>query len=254
MKDINLLDTTSDSNSTKDVFVSWSGGKDCSLACYRAMSSGLNVRYLASMITENTGRLFPHNLSPETLRMQAKAIGIPLMEQRVEVPESVKRESQIVDYDISYMKMLRKLKTQGINGGVFGVVSIGNRFASPHLDWVKSVCEPIGVKPYLPLWDQTRESIIQDAINLGFEPIIIVADNHRLGKEWLGRKIDKELLDELKERHRQSPDGKVGLYHTFVVDGPIFKKRLEILKANKIMIDGIWYLDILKCGLKSRPR
>ena len=60
------------------VFVSWSGGKDCCLAFYRAMKSGHNVRYLASMMTEHTGRLWPHLLTPHTLEMQAKAMGIPL--------------------------------------------------------------------------------------------------------------------------------------------------------------------------------
>lgn len=252
MKDAKVLDATFEPSKSENVFVSWSGGKDSSLACYRAMSGGLNVRYLASMITKNTGRLFPHYLSPEILRMQAKAIGIPMMEQWIEIPDHVKRETKIADYDVSYRKMLINLKEQGITGGVFGVVSMGNRFADAHWDWVEGVCRPIGIKPYLPLWNQTRESIIRDVVNLGFEPVIIVADNHRLGKEWLGRKLNKDLLDELKKRHQQSPDGKVGLYHTFVIDGPIFKKRLEILEADKVMIDGIWYLDILKCRLESK--
>jgi len=147
--------------------------------------------------------------------------------------------------------MLGKLKEQGINIGVFGDVSIGNRFAKTHLNWVEGVCQKAGIKPCLPLWDEERESIIRSIIDLGFEAIIIVADNHRLGKEWLGRKINHSLLDELKKRYQESPTGKVGLYHTFIVDGPIFKKRLEITEADKVMVDGMWYLDIEEANLRS---
>ncbi|HEY50826.1 MAG TPA: ATP pyrophosphatase, partial [Dehalococcoidia bacterium] len=35
------------------VFISWSGGKESCLACYRAMANGLKVSYLANMVTED---------------------------------------------------------------------------------------------------------------------------------------------------------------------------------------------------------
>ncbi len=67
------------------------------------------------------------------------------------------------------------------------------------------------------------------------------------------------MLAEFKVRHQLSPTGDVGYYHTLVVDGPIFKKRLQILKTadvyaprairNGLKHDGVWYLDILECGL-----
>ena len=37
----------------RQVFVSWSGGKDSCLSCYLAVESGLKVRYLLNMINEN---------------------------------------------------------------------------------------------------------------------------------------------------------------------------------------------------------
>lgn len=229
------------------VFISWSGGKDCCLACYRAIANGMDVRYLASMITKDTGRLWPHFLSPETLRMQAQAIGFPIVMHLTDVP----------DYDTEYKKMLQGLKEKGITGGVFGDVNVGNGLARKHLQWVDSVCRPMGITPHRPLWNETRESIITDFIDSGFKAIIIAADD-KLGKEYLGRDLDRELLWELKRRHELSPTGEVGYYHTFVTDGPLFKERLEILETNQVMRvdrvrrDGIWYLDILKCGLKPK--
>ena len=150
IEDIKTLGNAIRDDETKDAFVSWSGGKDCCLSLYRAVSKGLNVRYLASMITENTGRLFPHYLTPEILRMQAEAIGIPMIQQRVRLPDHMRRESKVADYDTSYIEMLGRMKEQGINVGVFGDVSIGNRFVKDHLRRVKSFCSKAGIKPYLP--------------------------------------------------------------------------------------------------------
>jgi len=222
-----------------DVFVSWSGGKDCCLACYRAIRSGLKVRYLASIITEHTGRLWPHHLSPEVLRMQAEAMGIPM----------VQRWTTVSEYNNEYKRMLTTLKQEGVTGGVFGDVSIGNNLAENERQWIEDVCQPTGITPHLPLWNQTRESLLRDFIESGFEAVIIAADDDRLGKDWLGQKLDRDLLSELKMRSELSPNGEVGYYHTFVIDGPLFKKRLEIIETDVVFREPFWFLDILKCGL-----
>ena len=238
------------------VFVSWSGGKDSCYACYRAIESGLDVRYLASMLTRNTGRLFPHYLPVEALRAQATAMGIPLYEQWLEVPEDITQLTKFVDYDNKYMEMLRKLRSMGITGGVFGDVSIGNQWAQAHYDRIENLCRPTGIKPYRPLWDQEREKMIRDFIDLGFKPLIIAADT-RL-PDLLGRFLDHQILDELKEHHVKFPDQSQMFYHTFVIDGPIFKRRIEITESEIVgagdskeesrprnsFIAGVSYLDI----------
>ncbi len=218
-----------------DVFVSWSGGKDCSLACHRAIKSGLNVRYLASMITEGVERLWPHHLTPEVLSLQAEAMDIPLILKRT-TAES---------YAEKYRQMLRAFRKGGISGGVFGDVSIGNGLADRHKQWVDDVCLPEGITPHRPLWGEGREDLITDLIESGFEAIIIMADA-KLGRDFLGRKLDWDLLQELKQRYELSPTGEIGYYHTFVIDGPMFKKRLQILGAEKVFTNGFWFLDITK--------
>lgn len=224
------------------VFVSWSGGKDCCLACYRAIRSGHNVRYLTSMIFESSGRLWPHELSPEILRMQARAMAIPM----------IQRTANAANYDDVYKDMLLTLKGEGISGGVFGDLSIGNNLATNHRRWIDGVCQPTGITPHLPLWGEGRESLFRDFIDSGFVAIIIAVDGDKLGTEYLGRKVDHELLSELKLRYQLSPTGEVGYYHTFVIDGPLFKERLELLKTDVVLRGEFWYLDILKVGLKAR--
>ncbi|WP_324665640.1 diphthine--ammonia ligase [Dehalococcoides mccartyi] len=235
-------------------FVSWSGGKDCSLSLYRALKGGYDVRYLASMFTEGTGRLYPHHFTPELLISQAEAIGIPL-----EVTWTSGQE-----YTNNYIKMLKGFREEGITVAVFGDVSVGNPDALEHRMWVERVCQAAGMRVVLPLWDEDRESIIGDLIDSGFETLIVAADNTNLGKGWLGRKLDNELFEELKLLNASSPDGKVGLYHTLTVDGPIFRKKLEIADKKIIykecgLYDGkpavapFWYLELEDCFLVDKP-
>ena len=46
-------------------------------------------------------------------------------------------------------------------------------------------------------------------------------------KEWLGRRIDRSFINELKEFDFHV-SGESGEYHTFGVDCPIFKRRIEV--------------------------
>jgi uncharacterized protein (TIGR00290 family) len=116
---------------------------------------------------------------------------------------------------------------------------------------------------FLPLWDEDRESIISDLINSGFESIIVAADDTGLGKNWLGKRLDWELLSQLKQLHQNSHNGEIGLYHTLVVDGPMFEKQLELLDTTVVhrkygLYDGkpalspFWYLDIQSCSLAKK--
>jgi len=231
-----------------NAFISWSGGKDCCLSTFKAMRDGYNIKYLASVITEESGRLWPHMLRPEIMDMQAKAIGIPIL----------KWKASVSTYNEDYKAMLAHIKEQDIEHGFFGDVSVGNDYASQHESWVASVCAPIGITVHSPLWGQNRETILREVIDSCFE-VVIIATAGGLGTEYLGRTLDHTLLQELKERYESSPTGNVGYYHTFVIDGPIFKKRLNITKANNIFVPrqvkyhyDIWYLDIQECILQDK--
>ncbi|XUX00731.1 MAG: ATPase [Dehalogenimonas sp.] len=236
-----------------DVFVSWSGGKDCTLSCYRAINAGHNVRTLASMVTTEMGRLYPHHLMPEILEAQAKAMDIPL---RIQWTSSAQ-------YTESYIKMLKDFRRDGITAGVFGDVSLGNPDAKDHLTWIKQVCQAADMEIILPLWDENRVSILSDLIESGFKALIIASDDNKLGNNWIGKIMDWEMLRDLQNLHSNSHNGEVGCYHTLTIDGPLFKNRLDIRKSNLVfreygLFDGkptrcpFWYLDIENCALAEK--
>lgn len=234
-----------------NLFVSWSGGKDCCLAWHRAIKDGHKISYLASMFMQD--RLYPHYLSPELLKQQAEAMDIPIVLKRTTSEE----------YKQDYIKMLQDFKKEGIDGGVFGDVSIGNNHATGHYRWIEDVCQEADMEVILPLWNEDRELILNDLISSGFKAIIIAADDSKLGKSWLGQEFDLELLAKLKALHAKSSNGEVGNYHTLVLDGPLFKRRLGVLETSIVykeygLFDGkstlfpFWYLDIKKSELVEK--
>lgn len=69
------------------------------------------------------------------------------------------------------------------------------------------------------------------------------------GEEWLGRKIDRGTIEDLKKLQKcRNFDlcGEFGEYHTLVVDGPTFAKRLRILKSEKVLKEGHWKYWLLE--------
>ena len=221
-------------------FVSWSGGKDSCLACYQAMASGLEVRYLLNMITEDGRRSWTHGQSVELLQAQSQAIGIPL----------IQRQTTMANYEAEFKEALLSLKLEGVTGGVFGGIDL-----EEHRQWIDRICGEVDIIPYLPLWGQAQEKILSSFIASGFEAVVVVAKANLFGEEWLGRKIDLDFLSyltELRQRCGIQLCGEAGEYHTFVTDGPLFDQRIEILETNKVLREGRWFLEISKHELRSK--
>jgi len=225
----------------EEVFTSWSGGKDCCLACYRAVAQGLKVRYLANMVAEDGKRSYSHGLAPRVLEAQAQAIGIPLIQQRA------RRDN----YEEEFKKMLLSLKDEGVSGGVFGDIDFNE-----HRQWIERVCGDVAFTFHLPLWGEEQRKLLREFISLGFIAIVVAAKAELFSKEWLGRKVDRDFLDHLESLSKTkdvTPCGEAGEYHTLVVDGPLFERRLEILRSRRVLREGRWFLSILEVELADKP-
>jgi diphthine-ammonia ligase len=225
-----------------EAFVSWSGGKDSCLACYRAITSGIQVRYLLNMVTEDKQWSRSHGLSAEVLRVQAEALGIPLIQQR----------TTSSNYEAAFKNALLRFAREGITSGVFGDIDFNE-----HREWVDRVCSAGGMTPRLPLWEEDQEKLFKEFIDLGFESVVVVTKADLLDEEWLGRKVDLAFLGELKELKKTknvtiTPCGEAGEYHTYVINGPLFHRRIEIQEAHKELKGDRWFLRIDKCELKPK--
>jgi len=209
-----------------NVFASWSGGKECSLATYKAISQGYQVSYLVNFVSENGERSRSHGILARTLELQAKAIGIPIIQVK----------TSWEDYEANFKKVVMELKEKGISGGVFGDINL-----EEHRQWVERVCGELGIKPVLPLWGLESEKLLREFSALGFKAKVVAT---KLDKSLLGRDVDETLIAEI-QRFNCHPCGESGEYHTFVSDGPIFERPFRVIPGRKEKRDGVWFLEIL---------
>jgi diphthine-ammonia ligase len=207
------------------VFSSWSGGKECALATYKAISQGHEVLYLLNFISEDGERSRSHGTKASVLALQAEAIGIPLIQIK----------TSWEDYEDNFKKAVRELQDKGIEGGVFGDMDL-----EEHRKWVERVCSEVGIKASLPLWEIKAEKLIEELLKLKFKAIIVAT---RLDEAFLGKALDKDLIRQISKLGSH-PCGENGEYHTFVTDGPIFKKALKITKGEGKKRDNVWFWEI----------
>ena len=220
-------------NSNK-VVASWTGGKDGCFACYKAILGGFDVSHL--LYFKNLKKNGSHEINPHLLLAQSQVIGIPIV------------QIDFISYEEEFKKVVRNLRKQGeeIGGAVFGHIKT-------HKNLVDRICSDLEIELLLPLWMGDSEQIINDFIEAGFEAIIVGAKADVFDKEWLGRPIDTTFLHDLHRFNSTiDPCGEYGEFHSFVLDGPMFKRKLTIIDSKKILKDGYWFLDISAYAIEEK--
>jgi uncharacterized protein (TIGR00290 family) len=217
------------------VSVSWSGGKDSCLACYKAIKMGHSVLSLVNFISDDRKRVRFHNIPADLIYKQSESINISLLQQ----------ETGQDNYEILFKEAVRSIIPHGIQGMVFGDI-----YLQEHKQWVTRVCQEMGIEAIEPLWGMRTEDILSEFINSGFEAIVVSAKAdaqfgpYGIAREWIGHKVDDEFIRYLKTKPCIDLCGEGGEYHTFVVNGPLFKNPIEIKKEEVIERDtpyGKWY-------------
>jgi len=212
------------------VAVAWSGGKDSCLACFKAIKESYTVSNLLIMMADNNTSNF-HLINSDLLDAQSTAIGIPIIKQ-VTSPDM---------YENNFRSALLDLKSEGVEGLVTGDVF---NVALHEAGWLDRICREVGLIPIRPLWHLDTKKILTEFINEGFKAIVVRIKNEVIGLDWLGREINQTFYEDLINLRTIDPCGEHGEYHSFVVDGPIFKNRIEITDSEKKIINGYGRLKI----------
>ena len=221
------------------VFCSWSGGKESSLACYRALLQGFEVSFLLNMISEDGKRSRSHGLDSRLIAAQSEAMGIPI----------VQRKTTWDSYEDEFKKAVSDLKKHDIAGGIFGDIDL-----QEHRDWVERVCKESGVEAFEPLWQNRRRDLLKEFIEAGFNAMVVATKAELMDDKWLGRRVDEKFINDLAVLKNVDLCGEAGEYHTFVTDGPIFKKRIEILRTKKYQHNNHWFLSILDYKIVEKSK
>lgn len=208
-------------NRSKAIF-NWSGGKDSSLALYHILKEKkFDIHSLLTTVNSKYDRISMHGVRKELLHAQGEAIGLPVKE--ILVPEM----PTMAEYDALMKKELSALKDEGITHSIFGDI-----FLEDLRDYRIQKLSEVGLKGHFPLWRRDTTELIHEFIDLGFKTILVCTKAELLGEEFAGRVIDHDFLKDLPKN--VDPCGENGEFHTFVYDGPIFKKPIEFTLGEKV--------------------
>jgi uncharacterized protein (TIGR00290 family) len=207
------------------VIVAWSGGKDSALALDAIKKNGtLEVATLLTTVTEGRNRIAMHGIRRELLAVQADALGYPLEE--VAIPQNCSNDA----YELRMGQALEKYQGKGIHSAVFGDLLLEDVRA-----YREERMGRIGMRCIFPLWGKPTAEAARQFISLGFRSIVVCVDTLVLGGEFAGREYDEKFLRDLPAE--VDPCGEKGEFHSFVYDGPIFRRPVGVKRGEKVLRD-----------------
>lgn len=209
--------------------MSFSGGKDSTLALYRMIKKGYKPVALLITLKKNKGKSWTHGITNSLLEKVSKSLQIPIL----------KVECDIDEYETEFEKALIEGKKMGAQICVFGDIDI-----EEHKQWDILRCENTGLKAKFPLWQEDRGKLVYEFIDSGFTTIIKTINLKYLDEKYLGKVLDRSVVKEI-ELSGADICGENGEYHTFVINGPLFSQPIEFENKGKVLENGYAHLDIL---------
>ena len=206
-----------------DVAILFSGGKDSTMALYNALQSDENVRFLLSMKSRNDESYMFHVPNIHLTDLLSQALDIPILSVET---DGIKEEE---------LKDLKAAFTDLRNSGVEAIYT-GALYSVYQKSRIEKLADEVGLKVVSPYWHVDELEYMRSIVSLGFEIIICGVAAWGLDESWLGRVIDDEVIDELvrlNEKYQVNIAFEGGEAETLAIDGPIFKKRINILKYKK---------------------
>lgn len=202
--------------------VLFSGGKDSTYACYRAMEKN-TVACLITIVSENVDSYMFHTPNIRHAGLQAEAMGIPLLSRHTEG----RKEEELEDLIDAIAAAREKYGIEGIVTGAIESVYQAAR--------VQMICRDLDLWCFNPLWQIDQVDYLRLLLSIGFDIVISGVFAYPFDESWVGATLTEELvreLEQLQKRYKINPSGEGGELETFVLDGPLFKKRIKIIKAS----------------------
>ena len=194
--------------------MSYSCGKDSTLALHKMLAAGHEPAALVVMFNESAGRSYFHGADRPMLEAYGRALGLPVR------PVPTAGETYHLAMETALVRIARETGAEAV---CFGDIDIqANR------DWCEARARAAGLKPFFPLWQRDRRENVREVMDLGYRCIIKSIHNPLLPRSLLGRVLDGDAAAEMV-RHGIDICGENGEYRTLAVDGPIFRQPLPFV-------------------------
>ena len=184
-------------------------------------------------VTEDYDRVSMHGIPRVLLERQADCLNLPL--ETVYIP----KDCSIEEYGARMGKTLTRFKQDGVASVVFGDI-----FLEDVRKYREDNLARIEMRAVFPLWGRNTAALAKSFVVLGFEAIVTCIDVRALDKRFIGRILNESFLSELPPG--VDPSGENGEFHSFVLDGPIFKERVSCIPGEVILRDSFYFCDLLQ--------
>lgn len=196
----------------------FSGGKDSCLAVYEARRFH-EISCLINLVPKSVESRIFHFPNAWVASFQAEAMELPIIQ--LETGDDEERE--LTDLAEALKLAIKRFSIEGIVTGVMK----SNYQASRIL----KLCNKLGLRCLNPLWLRKSEEVLNDILKNGFTAIITGVFAYPLDESFLGKIITEDLarrLLDLSGKYGFDAAGEGGEIETTVLNGPIFKRRIEI--------------------------
>lgn len=193
-----------------------SGGKDSVYALHLMQRMNYEVACCATVFSENKDSYMFHTPALGFARLQAQAMGLPLLEQS----SAGEKEEELADLR-SVLK--RAVEEHSVDGVVSGAL-----FSNYQRERIERVCEELGLQVFAPLWHLDQEMEVREVLDAGFSFVLSKVAAEGLDGSWVGREITHGDVDRLSGMLGLNVAGEGGEYESLVLDGPNFSSRIVL--------------------------
>lgn len=213
------------------------------MALLALLESGLyEIVSLLTTVSKQYERISHHGVRVELLGQQAAALGIPLHKLYLH-----HANCSLEDYEAVMKKAMLEYKDNNVL-----TVAFGDVFLQDLRDYRERNLAKVGMEAIFPIWYRDTTEIVRTFIALGFKAYLTCVDNEKLGREFAGRPIDADLIRDLPDG--VDPCGENGEYHSFVYDGPIFQRPVDVSVGEVVLRDVRYFADLVPIDQRVKKR
>ncbi len=213
--------------------IAWSSGKDSAWSLYEARRTNeFDIVGALTTVTDNFARVSMHGVREAILQAQLEAAGLPSIVVRIPYP----CPNEV--YEARMAEALAAAKAEGVSAIIFG-----DLFLEDIRAYRVAKLAGTGIEPVFPLWQRPTDQLARDMIAGGLETYLATVDLKKLPTSFAGRKFDAALLADFPPGI--DPCGENGEFHSCVVAGPMFSRRIEVSVGETVERDGFAYADLL---------
>jgi uncharacterized protein (TIGR00290 family) len=213
--------------------IAWSSGKDSAWALHEVRRAGtFEIAGALTTVTDTFGRVSMHGVREDLLRAQLEAAGLaPLI---VRIPYPCPNDV----YERAMAAALETAKAEGVGHVVFG-----DLFLEDVRAYREARMAAAGMRCVFPLWHRPTGALAREMLEAAVEAHLACVDLRKLPKTFAGRVFDAALLADLPPG--TDPCGENGEFHSFVADGPMFRRPVAVRRGETVERDGFAFADLI---------